>query len=79
MESKKEYLKNWVVLTPRNTKSELIDQIENELTEQEIAYAYNLLVEANSNSLPHRISGFSWLKGSFSVKLETGVSYPSGH
>ena len=78
MESQKEFLKNWVLLTPWETKDKLIDQIENELTEQEIVHTYNLLQEANSNSLPHRISGFSWSKGSFSVKLETGVSYSSG-
>jgi len=78
MKSKKEYLKNWVVLTPWETKDKLVDQIENELTEQEILLAYNLLQEANLNSLSHRISGFSWNKEDFSVKLETGVSYSSG-
>ncbi len=79
MESKKEHLKNWVVLTPWETKSKLIDQIENELTEWEIAHAYNLLQETNSGGLTHRVSGFSWNKGSFSVKLETGVSFASEH
>lgn len=75
MESKKNHLKNWVVLTPIDTKNSLIDQIENKLSDQEIEYAYDLLRERNSGPSIHRISRFSWNHGSFNVILESGVSF----
>ena len=77
MESQRKYLKNWVQITTREITDELINQIENALTEQEIMNAFSFLQEAKSGKWLPRISGFSWNQGSFSVKLEISTSYPS--
>jgi|GEM_PF-2275623 len=75
MESKKIHLKNSVVFSPITARERIIKQIEEDLSDEEIASAYTTLERADSSGLTHRISNFTWNNSDFTVILETGITH----
>ncbi len=75
MERIKVLLKNSVILSPATIRDQVLSQIEDNLTDQEIMLAFNDLEKASSNGAQHRISSFTWRDNIFSVKLELGITH----